>query len=588
MQQEDNDFISQLKYFLHPIGKFPWLALFLIWYSLYIWIHRTANIAVLEYLTEALETSNQDKFLLWVYVLLWITVTYYFVKLFYKPRILKFYITVKAYLDELYLKKFITWDNNEIERIGTWRLISVVWKWTEVRSRLLESLLRDSVVVWSTILFSLLLIARKSMLLFFITFLILFLAYFWISYFGKKAFTERSNFKNIQTEMDRVSVRRYMSKLEIQSQDKMTYETQKRNDMYDVAYQHRLKEKIYQALGYDSVILLFGLVYIVWLTRWSWTWVLAWEQNISDFVVLTWLWLTVRRNVFRLNQELRRFMDGYIHVEKLQSLFDHIPTINWFNDWDIFTYSGWDVQLQDITYWYTDDEIFSDFSLNIKWWSKTALVWVSWSGKSTLVKLIAWYLRPDNGSIIVDGQDLTEVSLKSYYKHIWYLTQEPSVFDGTVWENLTYVLESWNTSEEADEMLMKRIDSAITHAKCEFVYDFPDGLHTEIWERGIRLSGWQRQRLAIAKIFLNDPKIIILDEPTSALDSFSEEAITLAMHNLFEWRTVIIIAHRLQTVKSADDIILLDEGEIIERWTHDQLVNKWEKYAKMLELQSGF
>lgn len=114
----------------------------------------------------------------------------------------------------------------------------------------------------------------------------------------------------------------------------------------------------------------------------------------------------------------------------------------------------------------------------------------------------------------------------------------------------------------------------IKATKCEFIRDFPDGLETEIGERGIRLSGGQRQRLAIAKIMLKNPQIILLDEPTSALDSFSEEAITEAMHNLFEGKTVIIIVHRLQTVKNADDIIVLDAGKVIERGTHNELVTQ--------------
>lgn len=134
----------------------------------------------------------------------------------------------------------------------------------------------------------------------------------------------------------------------------------------------------------------------------------------------------------------------------------------------------------------------------------------------------------------------------------------------------------------------KKIDKAIKLAKCDFVYDFPHWIDTEIGERWIRLSGGQRQRLAIAKVFLKNPSIILLDEPTSALDSFSEEAITQAMHTLFEWRTVIIIAHRLQTVKEADTIFVFDEWTIVEEWTHDSLVQQWWAYAKMLELQSGF
>jgi ABC-type multidrug transport system fused ATPase/permease subunit len=114
----------------------------------------------------------------------------------------------------------------------------------------------------------------------------------------------------------------------------------------------------------------------------------------------------------------------------------------------------------------------------------------------------------------------------------------------------------------------------ITLAHCEFIYDLPDGLDTEIGERGVKLSGGQKQRLAIAKIFLKDPKIIILDEPTSALDSLSEKKITEAMHNLFQDRTVLVIAHRLQTVKYADEIIVIENGEIKERGKHTTLLRK--------------
>lgn len=180
----------------------------------------------------------------------------------------------------------------------------------------------------------------------------------------------------------------------------------------------------------------------------------------------------------------------------------------------------------------------------------------------------------------MDGQDLSEVQLRDYYGHIGYLTQDPSVFDGTILENLTYGARS-----EVSNMDLRK---AIELAQCEFIYDFHDGLATEIGEKGVRLSGGQRQRLAIAKIFIKNPEIIILDEPTSALDSFSEEKINTAFHNLFQGRTVIVIAHRLQTVKEADDIIVLEHGEIVERGNHASLIEKNGVYNKMLELQSGF
>jgi ABC-type multidrug transport system fused ATPase/permease subunit len=165
---------------------------------------------------------------------------------------------------------------------------------------------------------------------------------------------------------------------------------------------------------------------------------------------------------------------------------------------------------------------------------------------------------------LIDGQEITEIRLDSYYPHIGYLTQEPSVFDGTIRENLLYSARN-NPSK-------KKIDEAIDLAECQFIYELEHGLDTEIGERGIRLSGGQKQRLAIAKIFLKDPEIILLDEPTAALDSYSEEKVAKAFEHLFVGRTVIVIAHRLQTVKSADDIIVLEKGKIIERGTHKELL----------------
>ena len=311
-----------------------------------------------------------------------------------------------------------------------------------------------------------------------------------------------------------------------------------------------------------------------------WVWVIRWNYLFADFVALIGILIVIEKILRDMSAFFKDTTKNLTYVYKLLSAFESMQTLTWYNEWIDFTYKYSDIQIKSIWYWYDDAPVFSNFSLDIAWWSKTAFVWVSWSWKSTLVKLIAWYLRPDRGAIIIDWQNLIDVSLKSYYKHIWYLTQEPSVFDGTLLDNLTYAIDG-----KVDD---KELDNVIRLAKCEFIYDFTDWLETEIGERWIRLSWWQRQRLAIAKIFLKDPEIIILDEPTSALDSFSEEAITEAMHNLFENRTVIIIAHRLQTVKNADDIIVLDQGKVIERWTHDNLVSQWWSYAKMLELQSWF
>ncbi|MDQ7023420.1 MAG: ATP-binding cassette domain-containing protein [Candidatus Gracilibacteria bacterium] len=209
--------------------------------------------------------------------------------------------------------------------------------------------------------------------------------------------------------------------------------------------------------------------------------------------------------------------------------FDETDDIKGYEKGKKFEYKKGDIKLEKINFGYIEKtKIFENFDLEIKGGKITALVGNSGSGKTTLVKLISGYIKADSGSIVVDEQKLENVSLKSFYKNIGYLTQEPSVFDGSILDNLMYGAhpQPLPSKEGSRDVWQKHLDNIIKQAKCEFIYDLEDGINTEMGEKGIRLSGGQRQRLAIAKIFLKDPKIIILDEPTSALDSFSEEQIT--------------------------------------------------------------
>lgn len=196
------------------------------------------------------------------------------------------------------------------------------------------------------------------------------------------------------------------------------------------------------------------------------------------------------------------------------------------------------------------------------------------------MKLLLGLLDPSEGRIVVDGQCLADVRLDSYFPYVGYLPQEPSVFDGTVRENLAYGIPVAPSDSQLHE--------AIRYARCDFVESMKDGIDTEIGERGVRLSGGERQRLAIARVFLRNPEILVLDEPTSALDSFSEAAVTEALHELFQNKTVIVVAHRLQTVKEADSIIVVGEGgQVLESGTHTELLARNGEYAAMVDLQSG-
>ena len=325
---------------------------------------------------------------------------------------------------------------------------------------------------------------------------------------------------------------------------------------------------------------LFSLMLNIFILYYGWRIVKYWG-DLSLFVGLlasATLFQKVLDNSIILYKE---FTNEFATVQRLRDTFDETPNMrNKYSD-SMFQYKKWDIVIDNISFSYNGkSNVFDKFSLNISGWIKTAFVWESGSWKTTLMKLIAWYISPDEWEILVDWQNIWEVNVYDYFSHIGFLTQDPSVFDWTIYDNLVYALK-----EKPTDVLLKKVIKA---AKCEFIYDFTEWLQTEIWERWVRLSWWQKQRLAIAKIMLKNPDIILLDEPTSALDSFNEEEISQALSNLFKWKTVIIVAHRLQTVKSADRILLFGDWKVIEDWTHQSLIRKNWKYKKMLDLQSGF
>jgi ABC-type multidrug transport system fused ATPase/permease subunit len=203
----------------------------------------------------------------------------------------------------------------------------------------------------------------------------------------------------------------------------------------------------------------------------------------------------------------------------------------------------------------------------------------SGAGKSTLASLIPRFYDPTAGSIRLDGVDLRELALDSLRAHIGIVNQETILFSGTVLENL--LLAAPNATQA-------QIIAALEAANAlEFVQALPDGLATEVGERGAVLSGGQKQRLAIARAFLKDPKILILDEATSALDSRAERIIQLATARLLKHRTSIVIAHRLSTVLRADQIVVIEAGRVADIGRHHELLARGGLYAQLYHEQFG-
>ena len=226
------------------------------------------------------------------------------------------------------------------------------------------------------------------------------------------------------------------------------------------------------------------------------------------------------------------------------------------------------------------DTLFHDFSLNIQPGEKIGLVGSSGSGKTTLTKLLLRFADIDSGKITIDSQDIAEVTQVSLREQIAYVPQEPLLFHRSVRENIAY-----SRPDATDAEIEKAAKKAGAY---DFIVKLQDGFNTLVGERGVKLSGGQRQRIAIARAILKDAPILVLDEATSALDSESEALIQKSLETLMKNRTSIVIAHRLSTIAKLDRIIVLDNGQIVEDGTHDQLLAKKRGvYAKLWARQSG-
>jgi ATP-binding cassette, subfamily B, bacterial len=240
------------------------------------------------------------------------------------------------------------------------------------------------------------------------------------------------------------------------------------------------------------------------------------------------------------------------------------------------------IAFNDMTFAHADsknDVLFTGLNLKIAAGKKIGLVGHSGSGKTTLTRLLLRFANIQGGSITVDGQDIAKVSQDDLRRSIAYVPQEPLLFHRSLRDNIAYGKPD-ATEEEIHEAARK------AHA-AEFIEKLPNGYDTEVGERGVKLSGGQRQRIAIARAIIKDAPILVLDEATSALDSESEKLIQSALWELMKGRTAIVIAHRLSTIQRMDEIVVLDDGKILEKGSHDTLLKKGGVYAELWAHQSG-
>ena len=306
--------------------------------------------------------------------------------------------------------------------------------------------------------------------------------------------------------------------------------------------------------------------------------------NIGDFVAYLLYINSFLNPIRRLIGFFEQYQNGMTGFKRYEELMDQAEETEKENALEPESLKG-EIEFHDVSFGYatksegdeTKHMVIDHLSLHIKPGHTVALVGPSGGGKTTLCHLIPRFYEVDSGRITIDGMDITDMSRMALRKNIGLVQQDVFLFTGTIRENIAY-----GRLDATEEEIMEAAKKANIH---DYIMTLDEGYDTYVGERGVKLSGGQKQRISIARVFLKNPSVLILDEATSALDNATEMLIQQSLEELAQGRTSIVVAHRLSTVKNADEIIVLNDEGIAERGTHEELLNKNGIYAGLYQYQ---
>ena len=303
------------------------------------------------------------------------------------------------------------------------------------------------------------------------------------------------------------------------------------------------------------------------------------ELTIGDFLAFTLYLGFMIAPIVQMSNIGSQLTEAFAGLDRTEELMNMAPEDDGYSRPLTIGKIKGDVVFDHVSFEYEEGKpVLKDVSFEAPSGSVTALVGTSGSGKTTIAGLAASFLNPGQGSITVDGLDLSKVSLDSYRSQLGVVLQDDFLFEGTIRENILFP-----RPDASQEKLIEAVKSAHVN---EFTDRFEKGLDTVIGERGVKLSGGQRQRIALARAILANPRILVLDEATSNLDTESESYIQESLRGLMHGRTTFVIAHRLSTIRQADQILVVEHGSIAERGTHDELIKKQGRYYVLYTYQA--
>ena len=340
------------------------------------------------------------------------------------------------------------------------------------------------------------------------------------------------------------------------------------------------KVRMYHAMGiYQSLIaVMMGILNICIIVGGGWLCAQGRMEaiDLSTYALYISLFTTPITNILNFTETFLKAVAGFA---RFQEVLDTQPDIEDAPDAKPLAITEGKIVYKDVHFTYpgTDSEVIRGLDLVVHPGETLALVGPSGGGKSTICSLLPRFYDVDAGSIRIDGQDVRKVTQKSLHEQIGLVQQDVYLFDGTIAENIAY--------GKPDATAEEIVEAARRANIADFIETLPEGFETQVGERGARLSGGQKQRIAIARVFLKNPPLLIFDEATSALDNESEGAVQAALSELAQGRTTIVIAHRLSTIKDADEIATIEQGQIAERGTHEELLTLRGTYARYYRMQ---